>query len=834
MGKAPQFRNFDLAIGARDKDGFYSVSVLGSPAGETTAPVPISNPQSDTAIVTQLAELHDGSIAAPELQALGQRLMNFLLPPGPVQDLFAQSVLLAASQDARIRMRLRIAAQELATLPWEYAFHPGQGEFLALDSTIAVLRYHSQPMPPRAVASLAPLPLLIVGANPAKLANLKAADEIIGVISSISPLLRSGRATVDILFGGSPEDREEIGRRISGLPAATLLHPSATIDAVRNTLRGGHRMLHFIGHGAFTPGESGLLLLLDEAGDAHPVAAQTLARELRDSSIAVVLLNACQGAVDDTNKSFVGVAPGLVRAGIPAVIAMQGAISDKAALRFSQGLYAAIADGWPLDAAVTQGRLAISSAVESSAEWGIPVLFMRSSDGVLWVEPSSVSPAQLAADFGRMVERVEQAIQHTKLNDDAQPDLLAGGVQRYTQGLQTLMQHAGDSGASGPYKGLLEYRLQDAELFAGRAAQTAGLLEQIQRGPLTILHSESGAGKTSLLQAGVAPRLIAAGHLPVLIRPYNVDPALALKRVFIPNLEENPDLAALPVGEFLARACRALGPGSRMFVFVDQFEEFFTELHPDAQRAFVAQLARCVDDPLLPVHWVFAMRREYFSRMEMFRPQIRNPFGNDFLLLRLTMDEAREAITQPAARFGITWDRELVEALLSDLGENEIAPPQAQLVCQALIDELAEGNTEVTRTLYGRLGGASGILRGHLERVLTRNVPPAQRRVAHAILEAMVTSDSRRVMASREDLVSHLAGRKLPADGLDAVLAQLVDSRLVRTSERDAVDGSGVSETAFHPKPQGSAGIAQSGAVELAGGGRADGRANAGGSSGPA
>jgi len=106
-----------------------------------------------------------------------------------------------------------------------------------------------------------------------------------------------------------------------------------------------------------------------------------------DSAAAVVVLNACKSATVSTSLAFMGIAPALIRAGIPAVIAMQYAIRDSSATAFSGALYRALADGAPLDAAVTEGRKAISAQITpDEADWGIPVLFMRSPDGVIWRE----------------------------------------------------------------------------------------------------------------------------------------------------------------------------------------------------------------------------------------------------------------------------------------------------------------------------------------------------------------------------------------------------------------------------------------------------------------
>jgi hypothetical protein len=74
----------------------------------------------------------------------------------------------------------------------------------------------------------------------------------------------------------------------------------------------------------------------------------------------------------------------LVRNGIPAVLAMQYEITDQAAMALSRAFYDALADGLPVDTAVSEARKAINLEVENTLEWGTPVLYMRSPDGVLF------------------------------------------------------------------------------------------------------------------------------------------------------------------------------------------------------------------------------------------------------------------------------------------------------------------------------------------------------------------------------------------------------------------------------------------------------------------
>jgi len=407
---------------------------------------------------------------------------------------------------------------------------------------------------------------------------------------------------------------------------------------------------------------------------------------------------------------------------------------------------------------------------------------------------------KIVTTIGTFVERALTAAEAAEQAKSIEAQYLAQGVSAFAQRLQARASDTADADRGGPYKGLLEYRLSDAEIFFGRARAIDDLLEHLQRGPLTVLHAESGAGKTSLLQAGISPRLIAAGHLPVYLRPYNVLPSLALKRAFLPNLNDAPNLAQASLRDFLLRVGDVLGPQANhgvrsrdfsrenqttLYIFLDQFEEFFTQLEEPAQPDFVRELAECLDDESLNVRWVLALRSEFFGNLANFRPRIRNPFENDYRLNRLTRAEAREAVAEPAARRGITFADGLIDTLLDELGKDEVAPPQVQLVCSTLYEALPSGETVITRELYHFQGDAAGILRGHLGRVLKRDLPAEQRSMAQRLLEALITSDIRRVIRTQAELAAELTPMGVRLEALEAILGQLVDSRLLRVEEVD-------------------------------------------------
>jgi WD40 repeat protein len=127
-----------------------------------------------------------------------------------------------------------------------------------------------------------------------------------------------------------------------------------------------------------------MLLMEDEDGLSYPISGQDLGMLLHDQrSLRLVILNACEGARTSQTDPFAGSAQSLVQQGIPAVIAMQFELSDDAAIVIAHEFYGALADGYPVDAALAEARKALF-AIGSGTEWGTPVLYLRAPDGKIF------------------------------------------------------------------------------------------------------------------------------------------------------------------------------------------------------------------------------------------------------------------------------------------------------------------------------------------------------------------------------------------------------------------------------------------------------------------
>jgi formylglycine-generating enzyme required for sulfatase activity len=171
-----------------------------------------------------------------------------------------------------------------------------------------------------------------------------------------------------------------------GLVAVTWLAGQTWRDLLRAMRGGPWHIFHFIGHGGFDPqADEGVLALADDAGRSRLLTATELGMLLADHHpLRLALLNACESAQGSETDLFASTAATLIRRGLPAALAMQYEITDRAAIEFARTFYETLAEGRPVGMAVAEARKAISLAVANTLEWGTPVLYLRSPDDILF------------------------------------------------------------------------------------------------------------------------------------------------------------------------------------------------------------------------------------------------------------------------------------------------------------------------------------------------------------------------------------------------------------------------------------------------------------------
>jgi WD40 repeat protein/transcriptional regulator with XRE-family HTH domain len=380
--------------------------------------------------------------------------------------------------------------------------------------------------------------------------------------------------------------------------------------------------------------------------------------------------------------------------------------------------------------------------------------------------------------------------------------------------------------ADSPYRGLRAFEEQDAELFFGREAATAQVLERMSQhvaGPgLLVVSGVSGAGKSSLLRAGVLPRVRACGLAaapgaaawPCLVLTPTRAPLdeLAVRVGLLAGADAaavRRELEADPAGFALTARQAALAwpagpaadlaapagnrdrppPQRRLLLVVDQFEELFTHCADEGQRrAFIAALDAAATaghgpDQTPAALVVLGIRADFEARCADY-PQLAGPVQDRYLVTAMTGRQLRMAITEPAKKAGSKVDDDLTGVLLTEMRNGQPGTFGAgvlPLLSHAL-DQTWRSRTGETLTLvdYERTGGIEGAVAGSAQRVYDGLTPGEQTAARQVFLRLAATSSDGVDNADRATR-AELTDGKSPADAQDVetVLEAFAAERLL-------------------------------------------------------
>ena len=355
------YRDFDLLIERAGEA--YKARVVDSPAGEAITKLKLPFSESDVEqFFVQIG--HSRLIESPQTQKMrefGQLLFEATFS-GDVRDRLRESLNEVTRQGEGLRIRLRTGdIPELTNLPWEFMYDASLGRYLALSIETPLVRYLDIPRDIQPLTIRPPLRILAMISSPRDFPTLNVQKEWENLQESLSRLERRG------------------------MVALTRLE-KPTLQMLQRQLRREHyHIFHFIGHGVFSKQyQDGFLLFEDELREGHRVSSRDLGILLHDHPyLRLAVLNACEGARISLEDQFSGTAQNLMQQGLPAVIAMQFRITDIAAITLAREFYAALADGYPVDAALTEARKAIKTH-GNDLEWGTPVLYMRAPNGQIF------------------------------------------------------------------------------------------------------------------------------------------------------------------------------------------------------------------------------------------------------------------------------------------------------------------------------------------------------------------------------------------------------------------------------------------------------------------
>jgi len=356
--------------------------------------------------------------------------------------------------------------------------------------------------------------------------------------------------------------------------------------------------------------------------------------------------------------------------------------------------------------------------------------------------------------------------------------------------------------------------------FFGRDAAAQTLTDQVLANRLVVVYAKSGMGKSSLLNAGVAPRLREAGCQPLMLRvnDLHAGPVQAVRAGVRAEAErqgvEYVDGHAGSLWTFFKtvefwRGDTLLTP----VLVLDQFEELFTLQSPAARDALLAELAPLVRGvaPPLPadapamsdaapaLHVVLSLREEFLGMLDDAADRIPQIMDHRFRLTPLGRDDAVQAMQGPAAVADpalalapFTLDPPFVDAVLAHLGRQggpaggrgQVEPFHLQLICQRVEETMARRAAAVAERRPFTMADFGG------EPALAATLAQFYNRAIEAVSEPRMRAPARRLC---EEYLISPEGRRLSLEALEIrkqlrlserALQELVDSRLLRTDRR--------------------------------------------------
>lgn len=356
---------------------------------------------------------------------------------------------------------------------------------------------------------------------------------------------------------------------------------------------------------------------------------------------------------------------------------------------------------------------------------------------------------------------------------------------------------AGDNPFVGPRP------LETGQRIFGRDREIDELYYLLSAERIVLLHSPSGAGKSSLIRAGLIPRLVERFDVLGPTRVNTQPPKDAVVNRYVrsaylgfeqglPEEQRRPDdlVSDMTLAEYVERRPRRRSAPQNVVLIFDQFEEILTDdpLAFDAKREFFCQLGQLLQNPRI---WaLFALREDYLAPLDPYADRIPTHLKNRFRVDLLSREDAQKAMVGTAAEGGRSFVPDAVEKLVIDLAtmkvqlpdgnfENRVGPSveplHLQVACRRLWEWLPADKLSMDLEDIKSFGHVTQALAKYYEDVVsvTHGV---QRAIREWVGEKLITQNGIRSQVLRG------AGT---SGGLDNDLIKgLVDSHLVRAEQR--------------------------------------------------
>lgn len=325
-----------------------------------------------------------------------------------------------------------------------------------------------------------------------------------------------------------------------------------------------------------------------------------------------------------------------------------------------------------------------------------------------------------------------------------------------------------------PYRGILPFRYADRAYFFGREREITELSSKILLYRLVVLFGDSGSGKSSLVNAGVVPKLEQEGFRPerLRIRPF-VESPFVIERIasgrpdslFLPTLfiecasDETAESREISCSfQSFERAVARATPEAPLVLIFDQFEELFTLFDAsmsELQARILQTISEVANRKDLPIKILIGIREDFLGKLEMIAKEYPQVFDRRVRLGMLSSEAAKRAVVGPFEKkgeFSSEIAAETGEAIIGELAEGTeypgVHPTQLQIICSRLWDQYFEKVPTIVKEQFLSMGGVKGILEGFLESVTVAPSFGQPQDMAFRVLGQLITASGTRDVVS--------------------------------------------------------------------------------------
>ena len=307
--------------------------------------------------------------------------------------------------------------------------------------------------------------------------------------------------------------------------------------------------------------------------------------------------------------------------------------------------------------------------------------------------------------------------------------------------------------SSGVIKGLQSFDLKDAGIFAklGRRQEINKYLTALQDEDFRfgILTGDSGCGKSSLLQAGLLPRLMDSKTpyfaVYVKLRSKNVidDIRKALEKTILDYDNKQILIHTKTLVSLLGQAVKV--SGKPVVLIIDQFEQFFSQNNqPDSKKSFILDLKSWYSSDL-NVKILIGIRADWQGYLEEIREELdyTSNLGNSFLLKKFVPNQATEVLEEIADKEHLKFDKKFIQEVMECqlAKDGYISPVDVQLLALTISEQADSALREFTPKAFEQCGGVEGLLTRFLDQTLATQTNPVLKQVVKEVLIALTNLD---------------------------------------------------------------------------------------------